>query len=142
MDDQARAADAAPPILAIDHVGVRVRDAERALAFYNKLGFHIVYEDRSEPVLIVRNRDGIELNLIVNASPGEGSNVLLDMPDKHPGITHVALRVASMDETVSRLRTLGIAITEGPVALGPRNTSVFIRDPDDNVIELTERAST
>ena len=128
----------APKIIAVDHVGVRVRDAARARAFYGKLGFRVTYEDTASPVIILRNPAGVEVNLVVNAAPEPGPNVLMDIAEKHPGFTHVALRVASIEDTVTALAGLDIVITEGPVALGPWNTSVFIRDPDGNVIELTE----
>lgn len=129
---------ASPNIVAVDHIGVRVRDAARAREFYGKLGFHVTYEDKTDPVIILRNPAGVEINLVVNAVPGAGPNVLMDVPEKHPGFTHVALRVASIDDTVTALRALDIAISEGPVKLGLRNVSLFIRDPDGNVIELTE----
>lgn len=128
----------APNIVAVDHVGVRVRDAARARDFYGKLGFRVTFEDAASPVIILRNAAGVEVNLVVNAAPEPGPNVLMDVAEKHPGFTHVALRVASIEDTVTALAGLDIAITEGPVKLGPWNTSVFIRDPDGNVIELTE----
>jgi lactoylglutathione lyase len=127
-----------PVITAVDHVGVRVRDGARAREFYGTLGFAVVYEDAGSPVVILRNPAGVEINLVVNAGSGEGVNVLMDVPEKHPGFTHVALRVGSIEQTVAALQALGIVITEGPVALGPWNTSVFVRDPDGNVLELTE----
>ena len=128
----------APVITAVDHIGVRVRDRARSRAFYGSLGFGVVYEDIGSPVIILRNAAGVEINLVVNAASGADVNVLMDVPEKHPGFTHVALRVRSLDDTITALRALGIAITEGPVALGPWNTSVFVRDPDGNVLELTE----
>lgn len=125
-------------VTAFDHIGVRVRDRARSVAFYDSLGFGVVLEDAGSPVVILRNAAGVEINLVVNAGSGAGVNVLMDVPEKHPGITHMALRVRSLDDTIATLRALGIAITEGPVALGPWNTSVFVRDPDGNVLELTE----
>lgn len=127
----------APAITGFDHVGVRVRDAARAGEFYAKLGFRVIYQDQKDPVMVLCNDAGVEINLVVNAAPGAGPNVLMDVPEKHPGFTHVALRVASIEDTVSALEALGVALSDGPVQLGPWKTSVFLRDPDGNVIELT-----
>ena len=125
-------------ITAVDHIGFRVADAARAEAFYAKLGFAVTFRSPDHPVVILRNSAGVELNLVVNAEPAlDGSNVLMDVPEKRAGITHVALRVASIDDTVRALGELDIAITEGPVALG-HGRSLFVRDPDRNVIELRE----
>jgi lactoylglutathione lyase len=119
----------------VEHIGFRVADGAPAEAFYAKLGFEVTFRSPKHPVVILRNAAGVELNLIVNADTSEGTNVLMDVPEKHPGITHVALAVASIDDTVRALGALGIEITEGPVQLGD-GLSLFIRDPDRNVIEL------
>jgi len=122
----------------VDHIGIRVSDERRALAFYRKLGFEVSFRAEGAPVVIVTNAEGVEINFIVNGvEPPEGMNVLMDVPDKFPGYTHVALRVASIEKTVAELGALGIEITEGPVRLGS-GVSLFIRDPDRNVIELRE----
>ena len=125
-------------IAGFSHVGIRVADAEQACAFYEKLGFVLHYTDKKDPVLVLRNAAGVELNLIVNAvRRGEATNVLMDVPEKHAGITHFALRVPSIERTVAALGEAGIALTEGPVPLGD-GISCFVRDPDRNVIELRE----
>ena len=122
----------------VDHIGIRVRDLDRALAFYRVLGFTLVHRAVGDDVAIVRNEHGVELNLIFNANAGDpNSNVLMDVPDKFPGYTHVALRVASIPATIAALTANDIAITQGPVSFGQSGqVSVFVRDPDRNVIEL------
>lgn len=129
------------PVIAIeriDHIGIRVTDEARTLGFYRQLGFEVTFRAEEARVVIVTNAAGVELNFIVNgAPPPAGRNVLMDVPEKHPGITHFALRVASIEETIAALRSAGVELTEGPVRLGS-GVSVFIRDPDRNVIELRE----
>ena len=94
-----------------------------------------------DDVAIIRNEHGVELNLIFNANAGDAAtNILMDVPDKFPGYTHIALRVASIRATIAALKANDIAITQGPVSVGEsRQVSVFVRDPDRNVIELRGR---
>jgi lactoylglutathione lyase len=123
-------------IEAVEHIGIRVTDAARSEAFYALLGFEPTFRGGSEPVVILKNARGVEINLICNGDPGSDAvNVLMDVPEKHPGYTHVALGVASIDDTVAELERLGIAVSGGPMKLGDR-VSLFVRDPDRNVIEL------
>jgi lactoylglutathione lyase len=124
-------------VLQIDHIGIRVVDAKRAVDFYRCLGFEIILEVDFDAVTIMKNPHGVELNLITNGvGPVDGKNILMDVPEKHPGYTHVALQVDSIVETLAELQRNGIAITQGPVTFGGNEVSVFIRDPDRNVIEL------
>lgn len=125
----------------VDHIGIRVRHLERALAFYRVLGFELAHRATGDDVAIVRNEHGVELNLIFNANAGDpDANILMDIGDKFPGHTHMALRVASIPATLAVLKANDIAITQGPVSFGEKgHVSVFVRDPDRNVIELRGR---
>jgi lactoylglutathione lyase len=125
----------------VDHIGIRVRDLDRALAFYRTFGFGLAQRAKDDDVAIIRNDHGVELNLVFSANSGDpAANILMDAPDKYPGYTHIALRVASIPETIAVLQANGIAITQGPVSFGEGgHVSVFVRDPDRNVIELRGR---
>jgi lactoylglutathione lyase len=127
-------------IAAVDHIGVRVRDLERAMQFYSLLGFELHYKATNDAVAVVKNSHGVELNLVYNANADKGGNILMDVGEKYPGYTHVALRVASIKNVIVTLREHGIRITQGPVSFGrDGHVSVFVRDPDLNVVELRGR---
>ena len=124
-------------ILKVDHIGIRVVDAKRAVEFYRLLGFEVMLEVDFDAVTIMTNTNGVELNLVTNGETLlDDKNILMDMAQKYPGYTHIALQVGSIVQILEELAHHGIAITQGPVTFGGNDVSVFIRDPDSNVIEL------
>jgi len=128
-------------IASVDHYGVRVRDLDRAMQFYSILGFKLEHKASNDAVAIIRNPRGVEINLVFNANhDAGGKNILMDVGEKYPGYTHVALRVSSIKDTIVALREHGVRITQGPVAFDRSgHVSVFVRDPDLNVVELRGR---
>ena len=52
----------------VDHLGIRVTDAQRALCFYRILGFELHKEVDFDSVIIVKNPHGVEINFIVNGA--------------------------------------------------------------------------
>lgn len=83
----------------------------------------------------------MRVSLIFNGVPSpRGNNVLLDEPDKWPGVTHAAFIVDSLESAIERFAEIPCPITEGPVDWGRRLTC-FIRDPDGNVLEFNEIAT-
>jgi lactoylglutathione lyase len=126
----------------IAHVGIRVADLERSKAFYAVLGFELVGGPfGSEPVAILEHPAGIELNLIINASPASTNNVLMDEPVKHAGYTHIALDCSDIAAAQVVLESAGIPLSGGPVTFPTGHRAIFVRDPDRNVIELNQAVS-
>lgn len=124
-------------ITGINHVGIRVRDLEVTRAFYEQLGFvFLVGPVGPEPVAIMEHPSGLNINFILNATQPETKNVLMDVPEKHTGYTHMAIEVTDLKAVQDQLQALGMRITEGPIVMEDGASFIFIRDPDDNVIEF------
>ena len=92
-------------IIGINHVGLRVRSLDVARAFYEQLGFEfIVGPIGPEPVAVMMHPSGVNINFILNASPDASeSNVLMDVPEKHTGYTHIALEVDDLEAVQHQL---------------------------------------
>lgn len=123
-------------ITGINHVGLRVRDMDVSRDFYGKLGFRFIAGPVGpEPVAIVEHPSGVNINLILNASDdASDANILMDVPEKHTGFTHVAIEITDADAAEKEIQDLGIEITERVEFEGAK--FFFIRDPDGNVIEF------
>ena len=132
-------------IVKIDHVGIRVSDRDAALKFYELLGYELMADglkanggfDHRHP-LILQHKSGIVLNLLGQVSAKAGENVLMDEEDKYPGYTHMALHVSSVSAAEKMFEENGIAIT-GRHQFKGINT-IFVRDPDRNVVEIVEHS--
>jgi lactoylglutathione lyase len=99
----------------IDHIGIRVTQRDRALAFYEVLGFKLLFEPDFDQVAIIKNDAGVEINLILNGEDSlEGKNILMDLPVKHPGITHVALRVTDIVKAMRHCKNTVLPSRKGP----------------------------
>lgn len=129
------------PIAGLAHIGIRVHDLMRSVAFYERLGFRKTAGPIGpEPVAILEHPSGLEVNLVLNAPYADEPNVLMDIVQKHPGITHVALLCPDIAAARRDLEAAGIALSGGPVRFDTGAWAIFVRDPDRNVIELHQRA--
>ena len=121
------------------HLGIRVTDKDRAIEFYEKLGWSEEIDLPEHSASEMVNAHGIYINLIFNGVPREDSgNILQDEPIKYPGITHAAFVIDSMKELLALLKRENIHISGGPDIYSNRRKVVFIRDPDGNVLEFNE----
>ena len=126
-------------ILSYDHVGIRVTDRDVSRDFYQKLGFVETEYLPNEQTNEMETASGVRINLIMNgAKRPNNANILLDEPIKYPGITHPAFIVDDIEKLQAWLQANKIAITEGPRQFVPRRITLFIRDPDGNVLEFNQ----
>ena len=121
-------------VLGLDHLVLTVRDVERALSFYRRvLGM--------DPIAFGNGRRALSFgNQKINLHP-VGEEIEPHASDPAPGSADLCFRVdLSIDALLSHLASLGISPELGPVqrtgAMGPL-VSVYIRDPDGNLIELS-----
>lgn len=128
-------------ITRINHVGLRVSNLEVTRRFYEELGFvFLVGPVGPEPVAIMEHPSGVNINFILNADDSETLNVLMDVPEKHTGFTHIALEVVDLESVQRQLQAMNYPVTEGPIVTPEGASFIFIRDPDDNVIEFHKPA--
>lgn len=124
-------------IIGINHIGIRVSSLDQARKFYEQFGFIFIEGPIGpEPVAIMEHPSGININLILNADIETTINILMDVEQKYPGYTHIALDVDDIKTVQASINHLGITITEGPITLPNGGVMFFIRDQDNNVIEF------
>jgi lactoylglutathione lyase len=123
-------------IESVNHIGIRIKDKDVSVAFYQLLGFDYVSDagfEAGHPI-IMKHPCGVVINLLGPADVQDEKNILMDVEKKHPGITHVALTVTTLDDAKAFLKTHDIPLT-GSFSFNEMS-AIFIRDPDRNVIEL------
>jgi catechol 2,3-dioxygenase-like lactoylglutathione lyase family enzyme len=121
----------------VDHLVLTTRDPERCVEFYTRvLGMRL--ESFGEGRTAFRFGDQ-KINLHVSGKEFEPK---ADRPT--PGSLDLCF-IASvpLSDVVQRLNESGVPIIEGPVrrtGAAFAITSVYVRDPDMNLIEIAERA--
>jgi catechol 2,3-dioxygenase-like lactoylglutathione lyase family enzyme len=126
-------------IRAIDHVVLRVRDVERALRFYRDV-LHCTEERRSEALGLVQLRAGRSLIDLVDVASPLGKLGGPPPGENARNMDHVALELAAFDEAAIRAHLQRCGVEPGNVGqrygAGGMGPSMYIRDPDGNVVEL------
>lgn len=131
-------------IRGLDHVVLRVADLERSLRFYcDVLG--CVEERRIDAVGLVQLRAGAQLVDLVDTAGPIGKLGGPAAGEKARNMDHFAVRLAHFDADAIRAHLEAHGVEAGDVAdrygalgMGP---SMYIRDPDGNVVELKGEAA-
>ena len=121
----------------IDHVVLTTRDLHRCLDFYTRvLGMTIEHYGKGRIALRFGNH---KFNV---HPPGFNAGIKAQIPT--PGSLDLCfLADRPLDQVIAHLKAQKVKIEEGPVVrTGARFPirSVYIRDPDENLIEISEKA--
>ncbi len=116
----------------IDHFVLTVEDVEETCAFYESLG--------AEVVTFGGGRKSVHFGTQkINIHPTENDiDLVADEPTVGGG-DFCVITETPISDVEARLRELDIEILEGPVertGAAGSITSVYFRDPDDNLVEI------
>ena len=118
----------------IDHIVLTAFDVDRTIDFYTRvMGM--------EPITFAGGRRGLAFGRQKINLHQAGREFELKALKPVPGSLDLCFITESpLDDVIARLKANGIVIVEGPVqktgALGPM-MSVYFRDPDGNLIEVS-----
>ena len=129
-------------IKGIDHWVIVAGDLQRTLRFYEGLGFKIAWEKRPNnrpDMATIRINDAQKINVHGPQDPDRPGYLGARRPAVG-GADFCLEWEGTVEEVLDLLRDNGITPEAGPgtrsCARGP-STSVYFRDPDDNLVELT-----
>ena len=128
-------------IKGIDHWVIVAGDLNKTLAFYEQLGFTTAWEKRPgrPDMATIRIGDGQKINVHAADAPSRPGYLGAHRPTIG-GADFCLEWSGTVDEVLDLLKRNGITPEAGP---GPRScargtsTSVYFRDPDQNLVELT-----
>ncbi|HSO07239.1 MAG TPA: VOC family protein [Pelomicrobium sp.] len=124
-------------IRSIDHIVLTTRDRQRCVDFYTRV-LGMTLEEFGAGRLALRFGDQ-KINL-------HDASTVTDCYARHPtpgSLDLCFLADKPLDDVIARLREHQVAIELGPVTrTGARFAlrSVYVRDPDENLIEISEQA--
>jgi len=122
----------------LDHIVLTVADIDTTIAFYTRvLGFNVVTFGEGRKALTF-GRQKFNLHQ-------QGKEFEPKAKAPTPGAIDLCLIASTpLDQVIEELNALGVLIEEGPVdrtgAAGPIR-SVYLRDPDQNLIEISNYVS-
>jgi catechol 2,3-dioxygenase len=126
-------AEAIDPRVDIGHVHLKVSDLDRAVAFYRDvLGFELTQRFGDQAAFL--SAGGYHHHLGLNTWESRGGS---PPPPGTTGLYHVAIRYpdrATLGDALRRVLEAGISIT-GATDHGV-SEAIYLRDPDENGIEL------
>lgn len=119
----------------IHHIGINVRDLDRAEEFYTRvLGFEVAerYAEEIRHLMLATGETGLHLF----ETPALEMEEAIDRLSGQ-GYAHLAFEVSRnlFPKIIEELKNKKVAIDSGPIVLG-KGESVYFKDPDGNHLEI------
>ena len=126
------------PITGLHTVGIPVSDQDKALAFYEALGFkevgRIPIKDEAVNVFMNQPGDGDMPRLELTHNFG------VDSYEIGTGYGHIAITSSDLDATLAKLAEQGIEPERPPYTVREGGSRLcFVRDPDQYRVEIIEQ---
>ena len=118
------------------HLGLRVADLDRSLAFYTALGYEVVGRVPETPLghltmLKLPGDEFVAIELVHDPTQGD--------VERGAGLSHFVVKVESLNSTISELAARGIDVDQPEAPDGSDDVrTTWVIDPDGNRIELVQ----
>ena len=123
-------------IMYLGHVAMTVKDMDRALDFYAKLGFSVLRKGNNpikEVVIIGNGLTQLELFALKNGNAKEAPPLKEDVI----GLKHIAFHVDDLEGAIEGLKKKGIEFNSEIKRPG-KISYIFFRDPDGAELQLIQ----
>lgn len=127
-------------VLELHHHGIRVGPSPEEVARARKFYGDVLGLDHDPGRPHIPTIDGYWMDVggtaQIHLMGVDGVSRFAKGPDRDPSRPHVALAVASIDETETELKRLGVDYWLAESVVGPDSRQIFMYDPFGNMIEL------
>ena len=139
-------------LLNLVHVNINVSDLDRAIAFYERIGFHVMHrlEGEGSDTMGPATSRGAVMSLSDDPRASCKIELLKWTPSENEpprerspyqvGVSRGAIRTKNLLETVEELRSRGVEFLSEPheIDVVGAKRYVLFRDPDGTLLELIE----
>lgn len=121
----------------VDHFAYAVSDMDRSIAFYTEvLGLKLLsnnFDEEHQEKYAFLALEGANLELVQALAHPFAAPEL-----RPPYCPHLALTTDDMETTLEMIEKRSIPVVKGPLEIPGEVKWVYLRDPDNNVIEFVE----
>ena len=130
-------------ILGLDHIGVVVKDLQKAIGLFENLSLTVGEKEEIEHLKVAVAFFQVDGNRIELISPlTENHELMWHIQEHGEGLHHIAFKVRDMNESVENLKKLGVRIAQDrPKGKGHGGKEIVFLDPEDTngiLIELCQ----